>query len=54
VSKADEFRLHAQDCRDWAAKVPSDEQRAMWLELAERWEQLADTVAQAAESEPTA
>jgi hypothetical protein len=52
--KADEFRRHAKQCRDWAGKVPNDEQRAMWLGLAERWDQLADSLERAGEREPTA
>jgi bacterioferritin (cytochrome b1) len=41
MKKASEYRQHAQDCRDLAAQMPSEAQRALMLEKAEHWDKLA-------------
>ncbi|WP_309088217.1 hypothetical protein [Phenylobacterium sp.] len=41
MKKASEYRLHAKECRDLAAKMASPEQRGQLLEMADHWEQLA-------------
>jgi hypothetical protein len=50
VFKADEFRRHAEQCRAWADKAPGDDQKAMWLKLAEHWDHLADSLEPASET----
>jgi hypothetical protein len=42
MKKASEYRQHAQDCRDLAAQMASDEQRGQMLNMAEHWDKLAD------------
>lgn len=41
MKKASEYRQHAQECRDLAAKMASPDQREQLLEMARHWEQLA-------------
>jgi hypothetical protein len=41
VKKASEYRRNAVECRHLAAQMLSDEQRALLLQMAEQWEQLA-------------
>ena len=41
MKKASEYRQHAQECRDLAAKMASADQRGQLLEMALHWEQLA-------------
>lgn len=41
MKKASEYRQHAQECRDLAAKMESAEQREQLIEMAEHWERLA-------------
>jgi hypothetical protein len=41
MKKASEYRQHAQECRDLAAKMASPDQRGQLLEMARHWEQLA-------------
>ena len=42
MKKASEYREHAQECRDLAAQMASDDQRAQMLHMAEHWDKLAD------------
>lgn len=42
MKKASEYRHHADECRKLAASMPTVEQRAQLLRMAEHWEQLAD------------
>jgi 2-oxo-4-hydroxy-4-carboxy--5-ureidoimidazoline (OHCU) decarboxylase len=41
MKKASEYRLHAQECRDLAAKMDEPAQREQLIEMAEHWEKLA-------------
>lgn len=41
MRKASEYRRHAQECRDLAARMDSEEQRAQLLDMAEQWDELA-------------
>ncbi|WP_374472202.1 hypothetical protein [Phenylobacterium sp.] len=41
MKKASEYREHAAECRALAAAMPSDQQRAQLLQMAEHWEKLA-------------
>ena len=41
MKKASEYRQHAQDCRDLAAKMEFGDQREQLLRMAAHWEQLA-------------
>lgn len=41
MKKASEYRQHAQECRDLAAKMASPDQREQLLEMARHWDQLA-------------
>jgi hypothetical protein len=42
MKKASEYRQHAQECRDLAAHMPSEADRAQLLTIAEQWERLAN------------
>jgi hypothetical protein len=42
MKKASEYRQHAQECRELAAKMASGEQREQLLRMAAHWEKLAD------------
>jgi len=42
MKKASEYRLHAKECRELAAHMESDEQRALMLQMAEHWDKLAN------------
>ena len=41
MKKAAEYRLHAKDCRELAAKTSKPDQRDQLLRMAETWESLA-------------
>jgi hypothetical protein len=41
MKKAAEYRLHAKDCRQLAAKASKPDQRDQLLRMAETWESLA-------------
>lgn len=41
MKKAAAYREHARECRQLAATMDSDEQRAQLLQMAEHWEKLA-------------
>jgi hypothetical protein len=41
LKKASEYRQHAQECRDLAVQMDSDQQRELMLRMAEHWENLA-------------
>ncbi len=41
MKKASEYRLHARECRELAASMPTDEQREQLLQMADHWEKLA-------------
>jgi hypothetical protein len=41
MKKASEYRQHARECRQLAAKMESDLQRAQLLQMAEHWDKLA-------------
>jgi hypothetical protein len=41
MKKASEYRQHARDCRDLAAKMDFHEQRAQLLKMADHWDKLA-------------
>jgi hypothetical protein len=41
MKKASEYREHARECRHLAGSMDSDEQRALMLQMAEHWDQLA-------------
>lgn len=41
MKKASEYRQHAKECRDLAAKMASPDQREQLLEMARHWDQLA-------------
>lgn len=41
MKKASEYRQHAIECRALATQMPSEEQRALMLQMAEHWEKLA-------------
>src|SRR5438309_855780 len=43
-SRADEYRMKAEDCRVQAERASGDGRRT-WLDLAERWSAAADQVA---------
>jgi hypothetical protein len=42
ASKAEQYRQHAQDCLDAAHRIQNAEERAIMLEIAERWIRLAE------------
>jgi hypothetical protein len=42
TSKAEEYRQHAQRCLDAAQRIQHAEQRAIMLEIAQRWIRLAE------------
>ncbi len=42
MKKASEYHNHAQECRDLAAHMESDEQREQMLQMAEHWDRLAE------------
>jgi NAD-dependent oxidoreductase involved in siderophore biosynthesis len=44
--KADEYRAWAAQCLTMAARAKSDEDRQPWLELADKWQRLANEVGQ--------
>ena len=41
MKKASEYREHAKECRDMAAKARSQEDRETLLHMANTWEELA-------------
>jgi len=41
MKKASEYRVHAQECRDLASHMESDEQRSLMLQMADHWDKLA-------------
>jgi hypothetical protein len=41
MRKAEEYRRHAQECVDAAQKIQNTEERAILLQIAQRWMQLA-------------
>ena len=41
MKKAAEYRLHAKECRELAAKASNLDQREQLLRMAETWESLA-------------
>ncbi len=41
MKKASEYRLHAQECRQLAAKMDLGDQREQLLGMARHWDQLA-------------
>jgi hypothetical protein len=41
MKKASEYRLHAEECRQLAAKTDLGEQREQLLNMARHWDQLA-------------
>jgi len=41
MKKASEYRQHAQECRDLAAKMERDQGREQLLAMAEHWDKLA-------------
>jgi hypothetical protein len=43
VSKADEYRRKAEECRTLADTAISSDMKATWLELAEHWDRLAQS-----------
>lgn len=44
--KADEYRAWAAQCLTMAARAKSDEDRQPWLELADKWQRLANEIGQ--------
>ena len=44
MTRADEYRRKAQDCRLQASKARRDEDKAAWLSMAEDWERIAEGV----------
>jgi hypothetical protein len=40
--KADEYRAWAKQCLAMAARAKAEEDKRPWLELAEKWKNLAD------------
>jgi hypothetical protein len=42
MKKASEYREHAQECRTLARRARSAEDRAMFLNMADTWESLAE------------
>jgi len=41
MKKASEYRQHAQECRQLAAAMDSEDQRALMFQMAEHWDKLA-------------
>jgi hypothetical protein len=41
MKKASEYRLHAAECRQLAAKMESGDQREQLLSMARHWDELA-------------
>ena len=52
MKKASEYRLHAQECRQLAAKMESGDQREQLLNMARHWDQLAADRAQLIAAHP--
>lgn len=52
MKKASEYRQHAHECRDLAAKMASADQREQLLEMARHWDQLAGDRAALIERHP--
>lgn len=42
MKQASEYRDHAEECRELAAKMESEEQRSQLLRMAAHWEMLAE------------
>jgi hypothetical protein len=42
AAKADEYRRHAQECREAASRVHGEEERSILLHIAQIWQRLAD------------
>jgi hypothetical protein len=42
MSKAEEYRQHAQQCLDVAQRIQNAEERAILLQIAQRWMHLAE------------
>jgi hypothetical protein len=42
ASRANEFRCHAQECREAAPKIQSEEERKILLNIAQTWQRLAE------------
>jgi len=42
MSKAEEYRQHAQQCLDAAQRIQNAEQQAIMLQIAQRWIHLAE------------
>ncbi|MDE2486349.1 MAG: hypothetical protein KGO51_03040 [Alphaproteobacteria bacterium] len=42
MKKASEYREHARECRELAARMDRGEQREQLLAMARHWDQLAD------------
>jgi len=42
MKKASEYREHARECRELAAKMDFDEQRQLMLQMAGHWDRLAE------------
>jgi hypothetical protein len=42
VQKLEEYRGHAKECREMAAKTKAGEQRDSLLKMAQSWDRLAD------------
>jgi hypothetical protein len=49
--RADENRASAAQCHAMAARARSDEDKRPWLELAEKWQRLAEQVANSTASQ---
>jgi hypothetical protein len=44
--RADRYRQSAQECRQYAERAESPKAKEEWLEIAARWERLAEQVEQ--------
>lgn len=52
MKKASEYREHARECRELAAKMDSGEQREQLLRMAAHWERLAKDRSELVERHP--
>jgi hypothetical protein len=41
MSRANDYRKHAHEARHYAGLLTSEPEKAMWLRIADEWEQMA-------------
>ena len=52
LTRAEEFRRKAQECRDQAVTAIAHDTKAGWMKLADKWERMADDADPVRQGEP--